>query len=371
MADLVVISLEPWDDVWRRNQHLVAGLLRTDPGLRVLFVEPAADPTHALASRVRSRRGRGLRPGPRVDGIGAGRLWLHEPTKWLPRRLDKRTDERLVSSVERACSRLELVDPVLWVNAPSGAGLLRRTHWRSLYDVTDDWLSADRTPEEHARLVADEAYLMEHCEELVVCSPQLALTKSSRPLTVVPNAVDLDAFDRDTRRPDDLPAGPVVLYVGTLHEDRLDVPLCVDIAQQLTGRASLVLVGPDALQPGARRRLEASGAVRLGARPFDRVPDYLRAADVLVVPHVVDAFTDSLDPIKVYEYAAARKPVVSTPVAGFRDWSAEHVHVADSTRFVPTLLDVLTAARADIERPSLPSWRDRVEEMRTVLDRLV
>ena len=44
MTDLVVMSLERWDDVWRRNQHLVAGLLADDPALRVLFVEPPADP---------------------------------------------------------------------------------------------------------------------------------------------------------------------------------------------------------------------------------------------------------------------------------------------------------------------------------------
>ena len=46
MSDLVVCSLEPWDDVWRRNQFLVDGLLRRDPDLRVLFVEPPSDLVH-------------------------------------------------------------------------------------------------------------------------------------------------------------------------------------------------------------------------------------------------------------------------------------------------------------------------------------
>ena len=40
MTDLVVVSLEAWDQVWRRNQHLVSRLLARDPSLRVLFVEP-------------------------------------------------------------------------------------------------------------------------------------------------------------------------------------------------------------------------------------------------------------------------------------------------------------------------------------------
>ena len=65
MTDLVVISLEAWDAVWRRNQHLVAGLLRARPRLRVLFVEPATDPLHAGWAAHRPRRGRGLRLAPR------------------------------------------------------------------------------------------------------------------------------------------------------------------------------------------------------------------------------------------------------------------------------------------------------------------
>ena len=63
------------------------------------------------------------------------------------------------------------------------------------------------------------------------------------------------------------------------------------------------------------------------------MPAYLQHADVLVVPHVVTPFTDSLDPIKLYEYQAAGRPVVSTPVAGFRDAVDELVTVADAAAF--------------------------------------
>ena len=59
--DLVVASLEAWDGVWRRNQHLVSRLLRDDPELRVLFVEPPADPIHDARRRSRPRRGPGVR----------------------------------------------------------------------------------------------------------------------------------------------------------------------------------------------------------------------------------------------------------------------------------------------------------------------
>lgn len=48
LRELVVCSLEPWDEIWRRNQYLLDGLLRRNPELRILLIEPAADPLHSL-----------------------------------------------------------------------------------------------------------------------------------------------------------------------------------------------------------------------------------------------------------------------------------------------------------------------------------
>ena len=318
--DLVVTSLEAWDRVWRRNQHLVAGLLRRDPGLRVLFVEPATDPLHAALGAGQPRLGRGLRAGPPLDGIGPEALWLLEPTKWLPRRVDRRLDERWARQVLRATRTLDMTDPLLWVNDPRGSLLVEATQWPSLYDVTDDWTLAERSTAETERVLAQEQVLLTRCDEVVVCSPALAASKGAlREVTLVPNGVDTAAYRVAHDRPADLPDGPVAVYVGTLHGDRLDIDLCVATAHALDVTRHLVLVGPNALAPEQRSRLDDAGVVMLGARPSSEVPAYVQHADVLVVPHVVTPFTDSLDPIKLYEYQAAGRPVVSTPVAGFRD----------------------------------------------------
>ncbi|MGW5242050.1 glycosyltransferase [Monashia sp. NPDC004114] len=369
-------SLEAWDTVWRRNQHLVAGLLRREPDLRVLFVEPSTDPIHAALGSAQPRRGRGLRPAPELDGIREGRLWLLEPTKWLPRRVDARLDERWARQVLRAVRKLELVDPVLWVNDPTGALLVSATPWPSLYDITDDWTKAVRPARETDRIVAQETILLDRCDEIVVCSPALAESKGAdRPVTLVNNGVDVAAYRVDRPRPADLPAGPVALYVGTLHADRLDLDLCVETATGLEGAGHLVLVGPDALQPAERTRLEDAGVVLLGPRDSGDVPAYLQNADVLVVPHVVTPFTDSLDPIKLYEYAAARRPVVASPVAGFRDTDDPHVVVAPEDYFVAAVHAALSGSGEPVEEPDASrvdelDWSHRVTEMAAVIDRL-
>ena len=121
-----------------------------------------------------------------------------------------------------------------------------------------------------------------------------------------------------------------------------------------------MLLGPDALEATERSTLERAGVVLLGARPSAEVPAYLQHADVLVVPHVVTPFTDSLDPIKLYEYQAAGRPVVSTPVAGFRDAVDDLVTVADTRRLRAAVVDGLDAAGADVARSARRADPERV-----------
>jgi glycosyltransferase involved in cell wall biosynthesis len=378
--DLVVVSLEPWDEVWRRNQHLVAGLLAADPGLRVMFVEPPVDHLHDLRRGAAPTLGRRLRRLTAHDGAADGRTWAYRPTKWLPRRLAPGADRRRARGIARVARHLGMTDPVLWVNDPDGAVLLETTGWRALYDVTDDWLRAVREPTELARTAAHEAVLLAGCAEVVVCSPALARAKGAdRAVTLVTNAVDVDAYRTPQARPADLPAGEYAVYVGTLHPDRLDVDACLRLATHLrTVDAHLVLVGPPLLDPLDVTRLEAAGALLLGPRPAALVPGYLQHAAALVVPHVVDDFTDSLDPIKLYEYLAVGRPIVSTPVAGFRDQPASLVTTASPQHLPEAVVRVLADHRrgpapgavAGLASDAVPRWSDRVREMQQVLARV-
>jgi teichuronic acid biosynthesis glycosyltransferase TuaH len=371
VTDVVVVSLEPWDGVWRRNQHLVSELLLADPFCRVLFAEPATDPIHAALAGRTPRRGRGLRRGPSLEGVSDEQLWLYEPTKWLPRRLDHRVDARLARSIANAATRARFDSPVLWINDPAGASLLEATGLPALYDITDDWLAADRPSAAHGRLVRNERLLLQGCAEVVVCSPHLRTTKgATRAVTMIPNAVDVDAYAVEHPRPHDLPSGRVAVYVGTVHTDRMDVDLCVDAARAIDGVGHLVLVGPALLARSDLQRLRDAHVTLTGAKNFADVPAYLRHADVLVVPHLVNAFTDSLDPIKVYEYRAARRPVVSTPVAGFRDGRSPAITLAVGGAFTEAVHRALATPPApDVVPAELPTWTDRATQMRTVLAR--
>jgi teichuronic acid biosynthesis glycosyltransferase TuaH len=364
LDEIVVCSLEAWDDVWRRNQFLVDALLEMHPRLRVLFVEPPADPLNDIVHG-RSpawRRARSVRPD--------GRLHALRPLKPLPRLAGRLADRQLHRQVTAAARRLGFARPKLWINDVTYAPLIAETGWPALYDVTDDWLAAPVSRRQLGRLSGLEERVLKAADEVVVCSPGLARSRGgSRPVTLVPNAVDSEHFRRLRSRPADLPGAPVAVYVGTLHESRLDVDLVARLARELP-HVSVALVGPVALSRASRRALTAEPNVTLlGPRPYADVPGYLQHADVVVVPHGVDAFTGSLDPIKLYECLAVATPTVATPVAGF-DARADSIRLARRDTFVDAVRVVLDGGGPDRHPETVPSWRDRAEEFGAILGRI-
>jgi glycosyltransferase involved in cell wall biosynthesis len=161
----------------------------------------------------------------------------------------------------------------------------------------------------------------------------------------------------------------VAVYVGTLHDSRIDTDLVAELARREPS-LSIALVGPNSLSRRSFAELSVLPNVHLlGPRPYADVPGYLQHADVLVVPHRVDAFTESLDPIKAYECLAVGRPVVATPVAGFRELGGP-VSVADRGSFVEAVREVLAGEPAVGDERSVPSWDERIEAFATVLERL-
>lgn len=360
MSDLVVCSLEPWDEVWRRNQFLVDGLLRRDPDLRVLFVEPPSDLVHGILHGQ-------LPTDPRLRRV-RDRLWALGPLKPLPRRAGPWADRALLAQVRRAVRRVGFAQPTLWVNDSTYAPLAQETGWPTLYDVTDDWLLTRASPRELARRQRLEEEMLRIADEVVVCSRALVESRgSSRSVSLVPNGVDVEHFRRPRPRPVDLPQAPTAVYVGTLHDERIDVPLVEELAR--SSGVTVVLVGPDALSVASNRLLRLAGARLLGPRAYADVPAYLQHADVVIVPHLVTPFTESLDPIKAYECLAVERPTVATPVAGFRGLAGA-IDVAPREEFCAAVEQALTRQHREVAAPPVGiDWEARVAAFESLLPR--
>ncbi len=363
LREIVVCSLEPWDDIWRRNQFFVDALLRRNPELRVLFVEPAADVLFDIwEHRVPTL--------PRFRTLSKdGRLRAFRPLKLLPRRAGPMADWLMLRQVKVAIRMAGMSDPTLWINDVTYAPMIEATGWPSVYDVTDDWLLAPFPPRELERLAALDQLAVDAANEVVVCSPALEASRGvKRDVSLIPNGVDIEHFRRPRTRPADLPNGPVAIYVGSLHDARIDGELIVEVAHALP-QVNVVLVGPNSLSSETGRRLSAEPNVwLLGSRPYRDIPAFLQHADVIIVPHRVTEFTESLDPIKAYECLAVDRPTVSTPIAGFREHEGA-IHIVVRGEFVRRVADVLAGQAQTLARIPPAEWHERVASFEKALCR--
>lgn len=309
---LALISLERWDGVWRRNQHLTAQLVRQHLAESVTFVEP---PT---------LRDRGTTSWSPHDGVTVVR-----PALPVPKRLG---GLRLAARLLQA-SALRDAD-VLWVNDPTLGVHCLAPGQPALYDVTDDWRTFAFPARIRRRIARAEDRLARQATT-IVCSEVLRERWQQRygvTPPVIHNGIDEEAWAAAT--PFDLPGTPPhVGYLGTLHAERLDLGLVHRLADD-DRVGTLHLVGPNALPPPASAMLEGHPRIRLHG-PVDarEVPAWTKSMDALISPHAVTDFTLSLDAIKSYEYLASGRPIVATATSGFQRLTAAQLTVCEPVDF--------------------------------------
>lgn len=365
MPDWLVIGQESWDEVERRNQLLVRALAARHPHARFLFSELPSRPSQA----------RQWRP-PRLRRV-AGNIWAMRPVRPLPDRLGGAAASDIVEAAQlrAALRRLGIERPLVWSQDPRVGDLLDRLPAaRFVYDLTDDWAAFETDPDRRAVVQERIEALSRRAELVLACSPKLERDASGWAPRVhyLPNAVEPPAPARTT--PADLAAvpRPRLGYVGTQHSSRLDVELLARSAE-LRPAWSFVLLGPDMLEPHHRARLAARDNVHfLGVRPHEDVRAYLEGLDIGLIPHLVNDFTRSLDPLKLYEYLAAGCPVIATPVDNAPDLAA-HVSVVDSAETLIAAAEELLGAE-DAERQARrraavadATWEARAVEVESLL----
>ena len=218
-----------------------------------------------------------------------------------------------------------------------------------VYDVMDDLASFDFAPEgmaENDRAVAERA-------DLVFAGGRslfAARAHLGAKVRCEPSGVEFARFAASTA-PHPLPAGligPVFGYVGVIDE-RIDLEIVAALADAMPD-AHVVLVGPVAkIDPS---RIPRRPNVHLtGPVPYDALPSWLAAFDVALMPFARNRATAQISPTKTLEYFAARKPVVTTPIADVvAEFGDAALVAADASAFVEAVRAALHPDPARVER---------------------
>lgn len=181
-------------------------------------------------------------------------------------------------------------------------------------------------------------------------------------VTVLQDGVSLDRFDtvekataRDTLGIDT--PNPLVMYTGSLYPDK-GIEHILLVAEELNW-VEFVLVGGPTDQ---RERWEQFAADRdidnvrfPGFVPNRQIPQYLAAADALMMPYKTNQSIDIMDldstsPLKLFEYMAASRPIVSTDIPAIaRTLSHEEDALLAEANNISELVEYVETALTDEE----------------------
>jgi teichuronic acid biosynthesis glycosyltransferase TuaH len=384
--DIAIAARDVWGDVRRRRHFLAAEWARDR---RVLFIEPPVSVPRWLAGRLdppqrEQKSATHLFEPPRKV---ADNIFVCTPAKPFPDSLPGMHAVNMKVYAETARSavyRVGMDRPVLWITPEFGVNLLDRVpHRLAVYDITDDWTSASIPDSQRRQIESEDGELLRRADLVFAVSPRLVEMKKPvrDDVILMPNGVDPDLYNvPDAPLPDELRGAPAprVGYTGTLHEDRLDLSLIAGIAELARGKYSLVFVGPNYLSVKSTAALRGHNNIFiLPAQPYQRLPFFLAHFDVCMIPHALTPFTHSLDPIKAYEYLAAGKPIVATPVDGLRPLERFVKTVSGAREFHDAVMSVISAGAnaSDAESRSAAarecSWSRRAADIDAIISRKI
>ncbi len=273
--------------------------------------------------------------------------------------------------------------PILWIYDPlasAAVGLFGEK--LVVYSVIDNYDAYFANGEIWADWVRrSHRYLMRRADVVFAVSQSLLdqCLQYNRNSYLVPNGVSFELFEAALRN-DSVPSDirliprPIVGYAGVVHSV-IDLDLLSRTAQEHP-RWSLTIVGPvEGLTSGDlaafERLCSRANVYYLGPKSPEELPDYVKCFDVALMPYRIDQLTAHIDSLKLYEYMACGKPVVSTAIPSARRFVPLIEIADDPASFVRAVERILNEphgyreARIELARGN--SWGRRINEMGEIL----
>lgn len=294
--DVVFLPNIDWNYRHQRSQHLARELGAA--GAVVLYVANALDSDRG---QVRYRLLEERCPSVfEVKLSATKRALAHEG-------IDEIDAKSVASSIRAMVTSLGLSKVTLFVQHPGWAPVVQLLEeYAIVYDIVDDFQSF---PNVSSDIKKAETILFECADGLVTVSNSLRSTMPSHITSrTIRNGVEFSRFcdeNSELQPTSEIRIG----YVGAI-SDWFDTDLLLEAAM-LRPEWQFCLVGEPEEQQ--RQRLSSQQNIRLyGEMHYSDISKFIASSSVMTVPFKRSSLTLKADLVKIYEYLAVGKPVVST-----------------------------------------------------------
>ena len=374
--NIICVSVSDWLKPWGSKQHLMVKLAQRN---RVLYVEYQGSfldivkyPGYFLTRFCRINK---------VRKINAN-IYLYTPVPGFPFGnysifINKVNQAILSFALRRIIKKLEFNEPVLWVYSPSSVELAGRLNERTIvYHCAADFTNEKKNHLRQRAIDRLQTRLVKEAKIVLTLTRGLhaRFIKLNSNTFYFPSAVNIEYFNVIREGNSEEPADLAILpkprlgVVGYLDGNILDISLLDYIAKADSG-LSIVMIGPLFRNRSALIRLRQNKNVHfLGEKQPSMIPLYLKYLDICLIPYVRNEFTKNVSPIKLYEYLAMGKAVVSTSFSDELSACSRIIGIADCKeeflRLIKSFLKHKDEEKSFMERiefASSNSWQNRVE----------
>lgn len=155
--------------------------------------------------------------------------------------------------------------------------------------------------------------------DLVICTSKALYTEKksiNKDTYFVPNASDFDFSKKENSSSNSIHKkllnfnGPIIGYLGTI-ERRIDYVFVEKVAH-LNPDKVFIFAGPVSRDQIPDSFFDVPNIHVIGPIPYTEVPQMISSFDIAIIPFKKDEVSNTIFPIKLFEYLSAGKPVVVT-----------------------------------------------------------
>jgi len=355
--DVIIFPIIDWDFRFQRPQQIAVRFSKNIG--RVFYVQSAfSSEDNPLLRRIQEDIIEVLLPG-------NGLIDIYQDA------LDEVTLKNIIRSFDILRKEYDIVEAIIIVDLPfwtkAAFGLRDLFGWRVIYDCMD----CHRGFSNISKLLLNEEKFLSEKSDLILASSNLLFNERSlqNPKCIlVPNGTDFFHFSSEIQeKPEELKdlKGPLIGYYGAI-SDWFDSELVGSLARSRSDW-NFILIG-HTFGSDTNPLEGLKNIFILGEKPYDLLPSYLHFFDVCIIPFKKNQLTEATNPVKLFEYFSAGKPVVATDLTELRFYKKWLTLASGTQEWLKAIESYLKSPNGEFSEKRKQfaqknTWDDRFEQI--------